>query len=751
MRVLSTRLEYPVGHAMWYIFSHMKDFLKVVVYGGLFAVPFLTMFVVNDYFFPFITGKNFAFRIIVEVVLVAWALLMLIEAKYRPQFSWLLLSLGSFLGVMFLANLFGEHPQTSFWSNFERMDGYVTLVHVFAYTLVLGSVLKTKEQWGAFLHTTLGVAFLVAMYGLAQYSGSIEGYTGRIESFLGNSAYFAIYMYFHIFIAFWLFVENRSTLLRAGHALLIVLFVFSLLESGTRGTVLGLMSGATVMVAYIAIFGAKYPEFRRYAGGSFAVLLVVAGSFYLARDSDLIQSSPNLARVANIDLKSDLVVRGTIWGMALEGVKERPILGWGQGNFNYIFNEQYDPFLYGQEQWFDRVHNIFLDWLVAGGVLGLLAYFSIFAACLYYLVVVPWQRKEDKTFTVLERGVLLGILVGYLTHNLVVFDNLISYIFFAVILGLIQSRVGTPFKFFEKLKVDQNIFNQFLVPVGAVAIVALVYTLHIPGMQAAEDIISAYRTTDPAGKLAMFEKALDNNSFAHQEITEQISQQAMGMMQDKEVPEEVRQKFIARAEQELNKLIEEKPGDARVHVFASTFYRSIGDLEAAERQITRAQELSPRKPSIVMQRAIIKYSQGNTEAARDLFKEAFELDERNDEARTFYAATLFLTKDAPAAKALATDERIYKLFTQNDFLISAVNTAGEMTFLKDLYEVRVTENPTVVQNWASLSFIYLQAGDKESSIKTLERASEAVPTFKTTAQCFIKNIEVGKDPQDGCK
>jgi len=49
----------------------MKDFLKAVVYAGIFAVPFLTLFVVDSYFFPFITGKNFAFRIIVEIAVAA--------------------------------------------------------------------------------------------------------------------------------------------------------------------------------------------------------------------------------------------------------------------------------------------------------------------------------------------------------------------------------------------------------------------------------------------------------------------------------------------------------------------------------------------------------------------------------------------------------------------------------------------------------------------------------------------------------
>lgn len=728
----------------------MNDFLRVIVYGGLFAVPFLTMFVVNDYFFPFITGKNFAFRIIVEVVFVAWALLLLVDAKYRPKFSYLAASFAALLGVMLIANAQGIHPATSFWSNFERMDGYVTLVHVFLYMLVLGSVLTTKRQWSAFLHTTLGVAFVTALYGLAQQAGVVATNSVRIESFLGNAAYMAIYMYFHIFIVFWLFVENRSMMLRVIYGILSVIFIYTLIETGTRGTALGLLAGGFVMVAYIALFGAKYPEFRKVAAGVFAFLVLLAGSFYLGRDTEFVQSNSNLSRIANINLTEDLKVRGTIWGMAWEGVKERPLLGWGQGNFNYVFNEQYDPFLFNQEQWFDRAHNIVFDWLIAGGFLGLIAYFSIFAACLYYLVVVPLRNKDDQTFTVLERGVLLGILAGYLTHNLVVFDNIVSYIFFAVMLALIHSRVGTPIAYFEKLKIDTALFTQFLVPAGAVVVVVLIYTLHIPGMHAARDIIAAYRTPDPEGKLAMFEQALGHNSFAHQEITEQISQQAMSMMNDEKVPAEVRQKFVARAETELNTLAAEKPGDARVHVFFSSFYRAIGDLEAAERQVIIAQELSPRKPSIIMQRAIVKYSQGDFIAARDLFKEAYELDTRNDEALLYYAAMLVATKEANEAKALAKDERVFTLFALNDFFVSTVNAAGEFTFLAELYEVRVKERPEVAQNWASLSFIYYQSGNTEAALATLKRSKEAVPSFAKTAQCFIGNIEAGKSPQEGC-
>ena len=52
----------------------MKSFehaLRYVAIAGAFALPFVVLFVAQSLFFPFITGKNFAFRIIVEIMVTA--------------------------------------------------------------------------------------------------------------------------------------------------------------------------------------------------------------------------------------------------------------------------------------------------------------------------------------------------------------------------------------------------------------------------------------------------------------------------------------------------------------------------------------------------------------------------------------------------------------------------------------------------------------------------------------------------------
>lgn len=730
----------------------MKDVLKAVVFGGLFAVPFLTLYVENDYFFPFITGKNFWFRIIVDVTVAAWVLLALYDVKYRPRFSWIFSSFSVLLIVMFFANLFGQHPQSSFWSNFERMDGYVSLVHTFLYMVVLGSVLSTKEHWQRLLNTSLVVALLVALYGLSQYLGYSEG-GGRIDSRLGNAAYMAVYMLFHIFVAFWLFVETKSQNLKIMYALLAVMFTFVLVETGTRGTALGLAVGVLTMSGYIGLFGSKFKEFRKYAVGLFVLLVLAVIGFIAAKDTEFIQSNPNLARIANISSK-DLVIRATIWGMAWEGVKERPILGWGQSNFNYVFNEQYEPSLYAQEQWFDRSHNIVMDWLITGGILGFLAYFSIFFACLYYLFIRPILDKNDNTFTVLERGVLLGILAGYLTHNFVVFDNIVSYIFFAMILGLIHSRVSTPIKEIEKTKVDEAIVMQFATPVVAVVTIFVIYFAHMPGMAAAGDIIDAMREQNADKRLEQFEEALGRDSFAQQEIVEQLAQNAMSYLRDQKVPETTRQAYAAYAEEQLLKLAEDKPGDARIHVFIGSYYRAIGQTEKAAEQMKIAHELSPRKPSIIVQQGFVELTRNDNPKALEYFKQAYELDTRSAESREYYAAALFYAKRNDEAVALADTDALKLRFAKSDFLLAAANDAGATDFMIELFKKRIETTPatdkTAQQNWATLAYLYYEKGDNDNALATLDEGMKQIPGFVPSATCLSNNIKNGKSPEEGC-
>jgi len=729
----------------------MKDFLLAVVFVGLFAVLFLPLYVENDFYFPFITGKNFAFRIIVEIVFASWVVLALLDTQYRPKFSWFLPTFGSLLVVMAVANAQGEYPLKSFMSNFERMDGYVTLVHVAMFALVLGSVFTTKKVWSYFLHTSVVVAVLVALYGLGQQADIFGGARGsRVDSRLGNAAYMAIYMLFNVFFIFYLMLQNRNTTHRVLYAAAALILVYTMLQTGTRGTFIGLAAGSLVSVGYIALFARADDTLRKFAVGALAALIVLGGVFYAFKDSAFVQDNGSLSRIANINIQEDLEVRSTIWSLAYEGFEERPLLGWGQGNFNYVFNTHYDAELYNQEQWFDRVHNLFFDWLIAGGILGTIAYFSIMAAVIYYCFVVPVLLKRPSPFTVPEQAVLVGLTVAYLLHNFVVFDNIISYIFYAVLLGFIHHKVAAPIGAVERFKISDRMVTQFVAPVILVVLGFTIYLVNVPGIMAAGDIIDALTQPTVRGRLEEFHSAIERDSFARQEVVEQLAQQAMSIAGNQDVSPEDRQMIIQRAELELLRLADDKPGDARVHNFISSFYRTIGALPQAREQAAIARSLSPDKPGLISEQALLEIQAEDLKAAETFLRESYELVPENELTVVFLSSVLFRQGEGEEAKGVI-GEDFKEAVAMNDYSLSSVEVAQDYEYLRELFEIRIANEPDVAQHRASIAFIEYQLGNTDRAVDILNQSAEDIPAFSSRALCYASNIENGLDPATPCE
>ncbi len=720
----------------------MKDILKWVVYGGIFTVPFIVLIVSNDMFFPYITGKNFAFRIIVEVAAAAWVLLALYDVQYRPRFSWVAGFGAALLATMLVSNLLGEYPFKSFWSNFERMEGYVTLVHFYLYFLMVGTMLTTEKLWNRFFNTTLAVAVIVSLYALAQVSGAAkvsQGTSWRVDATFGNSTYMAVYMLFHVAIAVLMALRTRSRNMRYVYGALALVFAFLLLQTGTRGTTLGLVGGTFLGTLYIALFAKGYKRARTIAGSALIALVILGAGFFAVKDSAFIQGSPMLARIANISL-SEGSIRFMIWNVALEGIKERPIFGWGQENFSYIFNTHYDPNLYGAESWYDRTHNVVMDWLVAGGILGALAYFSILVSAVWYLVVRPFFRKEDQSFTVAERGILLGLLAGYTVHNLFVFDNIVSYVFYAVVLGYIHSRVVPQAPAPAARPLDARLVEQIAAPVVAVALVLTFYFVNVPSMRAAGDIIDGFRATDPETMLASFETALSRNSFGDQEIREQMMQRMQSAAAQPEASAEFRQRVATRVEEELKKQSAEKPGDARVELFLSVFYRTVGNYDKAAEQLAVARALSPDKQITIFEQGFNELDRGNTAASLAFFKEAYDLAPAFTAARTHYANAALLADDVDLWRELVGTGEAQRAYALDDNAIRTVYSKKLYPELIEMFKTRIEVYPQVPQERANLAYIYDEMGQSAEAVEVLRQAIVDIPSFKTEAEKFITNI-----------
>jgi O-antigen ligase len=600
----------------------IQSILKYIVMTGIFIVPFIPLVVANSFFFPFITGKGFTFRIVVEIMFAAWVILAVISQAYRPQRSWIVWSLLGFLAIIGLADALGVNPGKSFWSNFERMEGYITFLHLGAYFFIVSTVLKTQRLWNWFWSTTLVASLIMVLYGLLQLSGAITINQGgvRLDGTFGNATYLAVYMLFSIFITTYLMVSGRYFLfipqVNTRKAKLIVglpvitLFFFILYKTATRGAILGLIAGILVAAVFIVLFERRRPRLRKAALSMVIATVVIVVGFIALKDTQFVRSSPVLSRFSSISLNDRTTLsRFILADMAVQGVKERPVLGWGQENFNYIFNKYYDPKLYGQEQWFDRTHNVITDWLVAGGILGLLAYLSLYASVLWYI----WKGSiQSSHFSVPEKSLLTGLLIAYFIHNLFVFDNLISYIMFFSVAAYVHFRATE--EALEAAEHHRYVENRFIAPVAIVALLMVIYTVNIRPIQANTTLIKAIQVQaaapangipgqqipfngDVTRNLELFQEVVAKNTFGTPEALEQLLTIAQTVA-TAQVPITQREELVNYAIEQMMGHIEAHQDDARYYVLYGAFLNQIGKYQDAITYLTKATELSPGKQTI---------------------------------------------------------------------------------------------------------------------------------------------------------
>ncbi len=736
----------------------LEKTLRWTVLASIFLLTLIPFYIAQSLFFPFITGKNFAFRILIEVMTAGWLALALVYPAYRPRRSWILAAFALFVVVVALADALGAYPFKSFWSNYERMDGWVTLAHLFMLVVVASSMLNTGKLWKAFWQVELVMSLAIAAYGFMQLFGIVSLTAGfssleRLDATFGNPIYLAVYMLFNAFIAALLWAqawEKSAPGSRLGisfaYGTALGIDCFVLLLTGTRGTILGLIGGIFVTAVLIALLGrGSHRRLARAALGVVLGVVILSLGFFFVRDSAWVQRVGFLNRLATISTTdSTTKARFYNWGMAWEGVKERPLLGWGQENYAVVFDKYYDPRMYGQEPWFDRVHNIVFDWLVAAGILGLLSYLSIFAATLLAL----WHRSRAagaQAFSVVESSILTGVLAGYFFHNLFVFDNITSYMLFGFIIAYVIWRRS-------ESTASPRLWGASL-PEQSLPVVAVIAALALWGASAwingsalAQNrllikAISPY----PVGvskNLDYIKQAVAEGSLGTQEAREQLVQMATKVASASGIDTKLKQEFydFSVAQMELQQAA--SPLDARPALFLGLLHDSFGNYAAGQGALAHAHDLSPTKQSILYEMARNAQMRGDIAGMLRYFKTAYELYTPNVQARILYAAAAIATRNDALADGLlapviptgeAADPRIASAYLQ----------LKRFDKIAVIWEAYVKVRPTDPQGYFTLAAAYYSMGDRTKAIAALEAASKISPEVALQAAEFIQQIRNG--------
>lgn len=600
--------------------THLEELCLFIIMAMTCLALFTPLIMGGNFFFPFVSPKSLYFMGLVQVIFFTWLFLIFYFPQYRPRKNHLLVALVLFLIVLTLSSVFGENPSYSFWSKPERMTGLLLWFHLLAFFLVISSVFQ-KRDWLKIFSLSIFIGIILSFIAFFTDSPTMKG-----GATIGNSSFLGTYLLFNIFLALWLFLSSQNIFLKIYSVAASVIMFCAVFSIGARAATYSVIGGLVLLFLLYLAFGIQkgYLNILGKVGLVVVLIAFLIGAIYLFQPDNIIH---------NWFVEKASQARLVVWEKAWKGFLERPILGWGPENFEFVFIRNFNPCMFlpvcGGEIWFDRAHNIILDTLVTTGILGMLSYLGIFIAVFYLLRKRYLQQKIDFW----TAGIFSVLLIAYSIQNLTVFDMVSSYLMLFLVLGFIAS-ITVPKEAsasVETISPKPWFFSVFLI----LFIPAFFYFIVQP-LKTSYFATAALRA--PAAseeRLGSYKKALESSPLGKYQIREFFGQTTLQFAQSEQIREVSAENFKKELDfviEELEKSVKESPLDFRSYLRLGQLYNSYAVLleptkiSGAERTLERAIEISPTNQQGYWSLAQTRLYQGRFEEALSLAETTIALE-----------------------------------------------------------------------------------------------------------------------------
>jgi len=738
--------------------------VKILKYG-IYAMALVPLVIFKDFISPFHFGKVVVFRSIIDVLFVFYLVLVWHNRSYLPSRNLIFWSVGVFTAVFGLTTLTSIQPYDSFWGYLERMGGFWSFLHYFAYFIILTSVFRNKEDWTRLINFALFVGFLSALYGFGQKTNNSffvgSGGRGRIFGTIGNAALFAGYELIIAFLALTLFFskDRISGWGRIFYATVFLASSIALLMTATRGAILGLAIGVfTFFTLYMVLNKSR----KLRTAFIWVVTFIIAAVFVsqIFKDSKFITGSRYLVRVTDFSFSSYTVqTRFWAWEAGLKGWQESPktiLLGWGPENFNIPFSKNFNPNFYvgpGSETLFDRAHNMFVEILVTMGVVGFAAYVAIFYFLLRSLWRLLWHKlRENLKDEAIYYAGLFSLIVAYIIHNFFFFDTSANFILFFTVLGLISFLSSGTNNIHELSRTSKKLASSQVLTtiVLLVATAILIYKTNIIPSKA------NYATTraivrgwgnDPVGAMEKFKESVAYNNFGTYEYRHRYA-----MFTFDNYSKLGGNAYMLDVISEVEKNAESHPIDYLPHLYLARLNIVLGKDDPSSEyndialvHARKAIELSPTFVRAYYETGQIYLNKKEPQNAIEEFKKAAELQPDVGASYWYWgsveaemgnldeAARVFEKAFTTKYSYMASDAELLKIA---GLYVDRKN----FSMLANIYERLMTLQEPNPQNHATLSYVYAQLGRINEAVEQARKAVSLDPSFEAEAKIFVNSL-----------
>lgn len=451
--------------------TSVKKNIDKILFWFISFILFLTVIVLPPSFQPSDWTRTILFRSTIAV-LVSFLLykffykndISISLPKWKVSDYLPFLALSFFILFVIVSTIFSQDLRFSFFSSPARAGGSLNMLFYFIFAIILAFFIKNRN-WDKLWNINFFVASLASGLAIVQSFNllknvfvSYEG--GGVPSFLGNSTFLAIYMFFMAVWAFMLFLQKKIKKQKITYGVLFCLFVLTIFLTGSRATYLALIVSSFFFFFFYPFNIKRIKTLKITAGSILLLALIVIAVFnFFPQLSEKNQIFARLSNRLSVErVAEDLFgTRFAVWNIAIQAIKDKPLLGWGPENFYIGFEKYYEPTVSNMQRlWWDRPHNIFLDIAVNFGLIALFFYISFWIILMWSLQ--KFKKTEQDPQKIYSAHALQTMFIGYFISLFFNFDSfptyLISFFFIGYSFYLLFSQ-----KEFIEIKNNQKIIT----------------------------------------------------------------------------------------------------------------------------------------------------------------------------------------------------------------------------------------------------------------------------------------------------
>ncbi|UZN22622.1 hypothetical protein GM182_01535 [bacterium 3DAC] len=352
-----------------------------------------------------------------------------------------------------LSTIFSLNPNVSFWGVYERQLGLIVFLPITWMAFLTMIVVYNRKSLEFLYDVLIYFGTFNALYGILQMLGADPfwgsgAFGHRAFGFQGNPDFFGPML---VLTAFLTLARSYSYLVnnnKNGAIIYFSMFVAQLIAvigSMTRGAWVGFFVGiiAWIIVTGMVITGKNKKIFIRVV----SIALIVGIVLFIATGLLLGNKFPVFSRLKTIFVWHDShgrpIPRLILWRDTMTLIKDNMKHGRLTGVGIEVFRRNFMPYksleLSQSEPKvnYDDPHNNYLSVWAKTGIIGILAYLSMFLAALW--MAYRYLRTEpSEQYRIIMAG-LVASLLGYAANLLTIFDTLSTALFFYIFLGIIAA------------------------------------------------------------------------------------------------------------------------------------------------------------------------------------------------------------------------------------------------------------------------------------------------------------------------